>query len=313
MIYFIHYFLLNLLMKILYIGVHYFKNQENWRTESFIDFSFNKHNIDTVKIDYRQILSKKSTTELAKLIYDKSLCVDAIFLQRGDNLSPDIFSKVRIPIIFWSTEPINLKNDVDLLLESNIFSWVFVHTYSCLHRIDNEFPHLKKISSVVHNAIPSDKIKIDESKKKYFAIFNRNLSLRRKWWLWPSRKYIKIIKGRFGDSYYTDLSNAKVSVNIHFTSKNLDDFETGIFEAMASGCVVVSEALDPKTVEDLFMNDAIIQVNSRKELKSKLKYLNLNPNLLDQYKKKTKVAISKNTWFHRVEIFKKKIEDILSK
>ncbi len=43
------------------------------------------------------------------------------FCQRGDKLSPDLFSGIKIPIIFWSTEPINLKNDVDSLLSSNIF------------------------------------------------------------------------------------------------------------------------------------------------------------------------------------------------
>ncbi len=129
--------------------------------------------------------------------------------------------------------------------------------------------------------------------------------------MWPSRKFIKIIKGRFGDSYYSDLSRSLISVNIHYTSKNLDDFETGIFEAMASGCIVVSEQLYSKTIEDLNMNDVIIQVNSRRELKSKLKYLQLNPKIISDFQHKSKIAIQNNTWEHRVEIFKNKFEEIL--
>ena len=299
-------------MKILYIGVHYYNNEKNWRSESWINSGLNDNNIETVKIDYRKIIKESNLKSLKKIIYEKSLNVDLIFLQRGDQLNPDLFEKVKTPIVFWSTEPINLKSDVDLLLHSNIFSWVFVHTYSCMNRIKKEFPHLKSKSSVIHNAISEDKININISKKNYFAIFNRHLSLRRKWWLWPSKKYIKIIKGNFGDLYFEDLSKSIISINIHFTSKNLDDFETGIFEAMASGCVVLSEKLDPRTVQDLNMSDSIIQVNSRKELKLKLKYLKENPKIISDFQNKSKVAIQKNTWFYRAKIFKNKFEEILS-
>ena len=81
---------------------------------------------------------------------------------------------------------------------------------------------------------------------------------------------------------------------------------------MASGCVIVSEKLYSKTLKDLNMNDAIIQVSSRKELKSTLKYLQLNPEVITQFQKKSKIAIQKNTWTHRIEIFKNKFEEILS-
>ena len=311
MIYYNQYFLLNLCMKILYIGVHYYNNEQKWRTETFIDSSFNKSNIETIKIDYRKLIKDLGKEELKRTIHEKSLDVDLIFLQRGDRLSPDLFSNIQIPIILWSTEPINLKSDIDLLLKSNIFSWIFVHTYSCLKRVEKEFTHLKNKTSVIHNAISEDKITLGRTEKDSFAIFNRSLSIRRRWWLWPSRKFIKIIKGRFGDSYYSDLSRSLISVNIHYTSKNLDDFETGIFEAMASGCIVVSEQLYSKTIEDLNMNDVIIQVNSRRELKSKLKYLQLNPNIISDFQHKSKIAIQNNTWEHRVEIFKNKFEEIL--
>ena len=182
-----------------------------------------------------------------------------------------------------------------------------------MDRIKRDFPHLENKSSVIHNAISEDKINIDLSKKNNFAVFNRHLSLRRRWWLWPSRNYIKVIKGNFGDVYFQDLLKSTVSINIHFSSKNLDDFETGIFEAMASGCVVLSEKLDPKTIQDLDMNDSIIQVNSRKELKKKIKYLKDNPKVIENFQEKSRVAIQKNTWSHRVKIFKNKFKELLLK
>ena len=181
-----------------------------------------------------------------------------------------------------------------------------------MDRINRDFPHLKNCSSVIHNAISEDKLKNNKNRqRKYFAIFNRKTSLRRIWWLWPSRKYVKKIRGHFGDEYYADLANSFISINIHFTSKNLDDFETGIFEAMASGCLVISEKLDSRTLKDLEMNDSIIQVTSRKELKSKLEFLKENPEIISDFQKKSEIAIKKNTWFHRIKTFKNKFEEIL--
>ena len=78
-------------MKILYIGVHYLGNEKKWRTETWIDSSFTKHNIETNKIDYRQIIKDSNLNNLKKIIKDKSNTVDLIFLQRGDKLTEDIF------------------------------------------------------------------------------------------------------------------------------------------------------------------------------------------------------------------------------
>ena len=77
------------------------------------------------------------------------------------------------------------------------------------------------------------------------------------------------MKGKFGDEYFNDLKRAHISVNIHYSDKNIDDFETGIFEAMASGCAIISERLNHQTLIDLEMTDAIIQVDSPRELKEK--------------------------------------------
>ena len=80
---------------------------------------------------------------------------------------------------------------------------------------------------------------------------------------------------------------------------------------MACGCVVISEKLYSKTIADLNMNDAIIQVNSRRELNLKLKSLKNNPKIISDFQCRSEAAIKENTRFHRVKIFKDKFEEIL--
>ena len=56
-------------MKILYIAVHYYDNDTNWRSEGDIDLAFNQNNIETIKLDYRTIISDSSLEDLKKSIY----------------------------------------------------------------------------------------------------------------------------------------------------------------------------------------------------------------------------------------------------
>lgn len=291
-------------MKILYIGVHC---HIGWGAEYWLKKAFLNLHLDVETIDYRK--ERKNLSKLQELIYKKSKNCNIIFLQRGDNLEPRLFSNITKPIIFWSTEPIQLKNDVDKLLYSNIFSWVYVHSYSCLERINSAFQHLINKTSIMHNAAPNSKINFKES-KNIFAIFNRNLSFRRKIWLLPSGKIIKKIQGKYGDEYFADLQRSIIAVNIHYSNKNLDDFESGIFEAMASGCIVISEKLYSQTLIDLEMQDAIIQVNTPFDLKNKLKLLKNDSSLIEKYLERSKKAIQKNTWDNRAKEINKKIISI---
>ena len=82
---------------------------------------------------------------------------------------------------------------------------------------------------------------------------------------------------------------------------------------MACGCVIISEKLPIQTVIDLGMKDAIIEVESPKELREKLIYLQNNPEVLKQYKEKTKDVISNNTWHDRAKIIKNKFKEICEK
>ena len=81
-------------------------------------------------------------------------------------------------------------------------------------------------------------------------------------------------------------------------------------EAMASGCVVISERLYEQTVKDLKMTDSIIQVNSPIELKEKLKLLKSKPDILTEYLENSKVAIQNNTWHNRAFEMQKKFQEV---
>ena len=297
-------------MKILYIGVH---TQETWRAEFWLSNAFINLGHTVIEYDYKSNRKKfKPWTTIGKEIsqIENKMQPDIILLQRGKSMSMEVIKKLTKPIFFWSTEPIKLKTDVDKLLKSNIYKWVFVHSYSCLERIKSEFSQLIDKCSVMHNACPKDIINF-HSVKPLFAIFNRNLSNRRKKWLKPSEKHINIIQGKFGNDYFDDLRRAQISVNIHYSEKNLDDFETGIFEAMASGCAIVSERLNDQTLIDLEMTDAIIQVDSPKGLKEKLELLYLNHNMITDYMKKSNNVIKQNTWNDRAGLFIDKFKDYI--
>ena len=292
-------------MKILYIGVH---SHTGWGAEYWLAKAFQDLQIHLETIDYRSIRKNEGTDSLKRKIQEKSRECQLIFLQRGEHLSPTIFEGCNIPIIFWSTEPLQLKTDVDQLLNSDIFSWVFLHSYSCVERAKSEFNHIIKKSNVIHNAAPKDILKFGTEKVKS-AIFNRNLSWRRRFWLWPSGNMIDRISGRYGEDYFTDLREANIAVNIHYSRQNLDDFESGIFEAMASGCAVISESLNHKTLIDLGMEDAILQVNSPFELKEKIRLLNKDEKLLKSFQTKSQQVIQENTWHDRARQIKEKFEE----
>jgi glycosyltransferase involved in cell wall biosynthesis len=118
------------------------------------------------------------------------------------------------------------------------------------------------------------------------------------------------INGKYGEDYFNDLKASQIAVNIHYSRKNLDDFESGIFEAMASGCAVISERLNHQTLIDLEMTDAIIQVDSPKGLKEKLKLLKSNPEAISSYLDKSKLAIQRNTWHDRAQEMSKKFQEV---
>ena len=84
-----------------------------------------------------------------------------------------------------------------------------------------------------------------------------------------------------------------------------------MFEALARGCAIISEKLNQKVIKDLNLEGVIIEVESPKDLKEKLKFYNKNLNLIKEYQEKSKESIFKNTWNYRFKEVKNKILEIL--
>lgn len=299
-------------MKILYIACH---SHIGWGAEYWVNRSFQDAGVETVLYDYKT--ARKSlkpwwliALEVKALV--KKTTPDLIFVQRARYMPAYVLNSIQVPKVLWSTEPLQLKSCVDKLLKTDMFDWVFLHSYSCLERVEKEFSHLTNKCSIIHNGASGDII--DEScVKEQFAIFNRTLSDRRREWLSPSEDMIQFVSGRYGDDYFTDLAKSSVAPNVHFSDENVDDFESGIFEAMAKGCVVVSETLNPQTVNDLNMNGAYIEVDSPEMMKEKLLELQKSPELVAQYRQKSLDAIKSNTWAARTKLFIDMFKNIVTK
>ena len=293
-------------MRILYIAVH---SHVSWGAEFWMAKAFKQKGVDVIPIDYRQLRATGGNALIKTTIENLNGAFDIVFLQRADGIPPAVFSNVTQPIVLWSTELLHRRKCIDALLKSDIFSWVFLHTSACMQKVQSTFPHHVKHMSVLNNGTPSEYIHQNPLSKKYFAIFNRTLSFRRRRWLFPSRHMVTIKKGRYGADYFSDLRSSKVALNVHYSS-NID-FETGVFEAMASGCVVVSETLPSHTVRDLNMTNAILQVKTPTEMKQALIALQNDPGMLNAYYLKSMDAIQSNTWEKRAEQVLEKLNRIL--
>ncbi len=224
---------------------------------------------------------------------------DIVLIQRAETMPASITRVFSVPVVFWSTEPLVRRRDVDKLLSVKAsLAWVYLHTYTCMDVVEKNFPHLLGKCSVMHNAgaIENDP---GNATRERFAIFNRNVSPRRQQWLDQVGDIVDVRSGRYGDPYFEDLRNTQVSVNIHFAKESIDDFETGIFEALASGCVVVTETLNPQTVADMGMEDAVIQVDSPEAMRDALIELKDNPGLITKYQSIGKKAMEGNRWDSR--------------
>jgi hypothetical protein len=284
-------------MKLLYVAVH---KHRGWGAEYWISKAFKRLGCTVIKYDYRRRRhhlrsSEKLAADFARFQHKHK--PDAILVQRADNLPPTVFKDMVAPAIFWSTEPLERTRDVDQLLADSQFDWTFLHTYTCLKRVERLFPSLLAHCSVLHNATPSEVIKGGTQKtRKRFAIFNRSLSPRRNSWLAPSQELVELVQGNYGKAYFAALSKSQVSVNIHYGQESVDDLETGIFEAMARGCAVVSERINPRCIDELGLQGAMREVDSPQQLRDALLELQASPALLEQYQRRSREAIVHNTW-----------------
>ncbi len=235
---------------------------------------------------------------------------DVVLIQRAEKMPASLSKVFNVPVIFWSTEPLIRRRDVDKLLSHKAsLDWVYLHTYTCMQVVGKEFPHLLPRCSVMHNAGAIENDAGDEERTR-FAIFNRNVSPRRQEWLSEVDDLVDVVSGRFGNPYFADLRTSQISVNIHYAQESVDDFETGIFEALASGCMVVTEMLNPKTVADMGMENALIQVESPQHMRKTLLELKQNPQRITEYQQRGMQAMVNNRWDARAEQMLEKFHEL---
>lgn len=299
-------------MKILYLAVH---RHKGWGAEHWLSRSFERQGCVVERFDYRQLRRQLMPWWLIRrqlLRLERRIKPDIVFLQRAENMPLSVPAALQTPVVFWSTEQLVRRRDVDQLLAGKgVFKWVYVHTYTCLDYVATHFPSLLPGVSVLHNATGVETIS-DNPHRSRLAIFNRNLSPRRREWLAACDDLVDVVSGRYGEQYFEDLSQSRIALNIHFASASLDDFETGIYEALASGCAVISETLDKRTVSDLGMGDAVLQVASAAEMRQAILQLRDDPDELCRLAEQGRAAIAKNLWDARASQLLQKFRELLA-
>lgn len=297
-------------MKILYIAVHH---HTGWGAEHWLSLAFERKGCDVIRYDYRSKRNKFIPWWIIKRqlanIYAQTK-PDAVLIQRGDNMPASIPALFDCPTVFWTTEPLIRRRDHDALLGAHEhLDWVYVHTYTSKGIVDKEFPGIADKSSVFHSAGALENNPGDNNRPR-LALFNRNVSARRRKWLDKAGDLVDVIEGQYGEPYFEALRASQIAVNIHFADESVDDFETGIFEALASGCAVVSETLNPLVVADMSMEKALLQVKSPTELRDAIQYLKDHPEKIVELQKHGQEAIANNRWDNRAEQMLTKFSEI---
>lgn len=288
-------------MRVLYVGVH---SGKGWRTEYFVLRALMRLGCKVKCYNYRRIRKRikepiKRNEHLLKT--EQKFRPDLILVQRADCCPPELFSPLTAKKVLWSTEPICRNRDVDQLLEANCFDHYFMHTDSCLDRLKQEFPAIVSKATRLDNGCPKEIIKKPQRKKSRFAIFNRSLSERRSKWFKESETLIEFISGRYGRKYFSDIRKSLISVNVHFGEESTDDFETGIFEAMAQGSMVLTEPVSEKLLSEMGLTKAVVQADSPQEMYKKLQHYKENPNEVWPIIEEAHRAIGQNTWDVRMK------------
>jgi len=298
-------------VKILYIAVHH---HIGWGAEHWMANAFERAGHTVGRFDYRARRKKFKPWWLIRhelFGINDTFEPDVVLIQRAEGMPAAITQVFNVPVIFWSTEPLVRRRDVDKLLSDKAsLDWVYVHSYSCLDVIEKNFPHLLPKCSVMHNAGAIENVPGNAERSRY-ALFNRNVSARQQQWLTEVGDLVEVRSSVYGDLYFEDLRGSLISVNIHFAQESVDDFETGIFEALASGCVVVTETLNARTVADLGMEDAVIQVDSAEAMKQQLLLLQDDPDRIARYQKNGQQAMLANRWDSRVAQFLEKFAQLV--
>ena len=146
-------------MDILYINV--IEQNAGWGAETFLNNGFQSLGHNVTNLDFRkhrQVLATK-----LKQVPD----FDVLFLQRGDRFPPYLLKACNRPKFFWASELVSRNRDQDILLKSNLFNHIFVHSDECKSRIiQNQWAMRDKLTVMLNGFNPKLHYKMDENGKK---------------------------------------------------------------------------------------------------------------------------------------------------
>ncbi len=297
-------------MKILHIAVHHHKG---WGAEHWLSNAFERKGCELIRFDYRSKRNKMIPWWIIKhqlATINSKQKPDAVLIQRGDKMPSSVPALFDCPTVFWGTEPLIRRRDTDALLSAtNAIDWFFLHTYTSLEVVAKEFPAISHKASVFHAAGAIEN-HVGNDDRPRLAVFNRNVSDRRRAWLDQSADLVDVIEGQYGELYFKALRESQIAINIHFADSSVDDFETGIFEALASGCAVITESLNPLAVADMGMENALLQVANPTEMRAAIEHLRDNPDELRRLQENGQTAMDSNRWDNRADQIMEKFDEI---
>ena len=253
-------------MDILYINV--IEQNAGWGAETFLNNGFQSLGHNVTNLDFRkhrQVLATK-----LKQVPD----FDVLFLQRGDRFPPYLLKACNRPKFFWASELVSRNRDQDILLKSNLFNHIFVHSDECKSRIiQDQWAMRDKLTVMLNGFNPKLHYKMDET-KDIDVLFVGSILPRRKKILreLQTEFNIRICKA-FGKEMSNLFNRSKIVLNIH--AEEFLDTETRIYESLGCGAFVISEKLSSEN--PFIPNMHYIEVNNIDEMKNKINYYLDNP------------------------------------
>ena len=253
-------------MDILYINV--IEQNAGWGAETFLNNGFQSLGHNVTNLDFRkhrQVLATK-----LKQVPD----FDVLFLQRGDRFPPYLLKACNRPKFFWASELVSRNRDQDILLKSNLFNHIFVHSDECKSRIiQNQWAMRDKLTVMLNGFNPKLHYKMDETKDIDILFVGSILPRRKKILRELQTEFnIRICKA-FGKEMSNLFNRSKIVLNIH--AEEFLDTETRIYESLGCGAFVISEKLSSEN--PFIPNMHYIEVNNIDEMKNQINYYLDNP------------------------------------
>ena len=254
-------------MRILYFSV--IEQHAGWGAEYFLNKAMLRKGISTYPIDYR-----KNRHRIARILLEFGLPFDAVLVQRGDHFPLEVVTSLCGPRVFLFTELLERCSDADHLFRSDIFDAYLVRGPRCKRILaDRGHPAQNKIHYFLSSVDPETFFP-QEREKEFDCVFVGSITPRREAILHELSKHFRIeVRRAFGREACDLFNQAKIVLNIHADS--FLDTETRVYEVLASGSLLISEALSE---ENPFRPGVhYVEAASAEDLESAVAYYLNNP------------------------------------